>query len=57
MDDYKIDYVFDGKENINDIFIKVLKREIGIYIEMICNGKMDLSSDAYLSLKGDNNCF
>lgn len=57
MDNYKINYIFDSKNNINDIFIKVLKKEFDIYFEMICEKKINGSTDVSLSLKGDNNCF
>ncbi len=57
MDKYKISYIFSGEKDINDIFIKVLNKEIKKYILMICkNKKYELpSSCTYLSLEGDRN--
>jgi len=39
MDKHKINYIFSEKEDINEVFIKVLKKELRKYIEMICNSK------------------
>lgn len=36
MDNYKINFIYNNENNINDIFIKVLKKEIQKYIKMIC---------------------
>lgn len=48
MGQYKINTIYNSKENINDIFIKVLLKEL----QKICkNKKMMVSSCAYLSLK------
>lgn len=57
MDKYKINYIFSEEKDINDIFIKVLNKEIKKYILMICkNKKYELpSSCTYLSLEGDRN--
>ena len=35
MDKYKINYIFNSEKDLNDIFIKVLNKEIKKYIEMI----------------------
>ncbi len=37
MDKYKINYIYNESQNINDIFIKVLTKEIQKYIEVIYN--------------------
>ncbi len=48
MGQYKINTIYNSKENINDIFIKVLLKEL----QKICkNKKMMVSSCTYLSLK------
>ena len=54
MDKYKINYIYNEEQNINDIFIKVLNKEIKKYIKMICKkGKSELSSSCtYLSQEG-----
>lgn len=54
MDKYKINYIFNQEQNINDVFIKVLNKEIKKYIQMICKkGKNELpSSCTYLSQEG-----
>ncbi len=53
MNKYKINIVYNNELNINDIFIKVLKREIEIYLNSICKErKKELTSNStYLSLK------
>ena len=58
MDKYKINYIYDENNNINDIFIKVLTKELKKYIQMICkNKKSELpSSCTRFSLEGDKNC-
>lgn len=57
MDKYKINYIYNMNNNINDIFIKVLNKEIKKYIIMICKKKCEVpSSCTYLSLEGDKNC-
>lgn len=53
MDNYKITYIFNGKEDINDIFIKVLKKEISVYIDMISKEK----NRFLLYLEGDKRVF
>ena len=54
MDKYKINYIFSEEQNINDIFIKVLDREIKKYIQMIWkNEKSELSVYTAFSLEGD----
>ena len=52
MDKYKINYIFSKEKDINDIFIKVLNRELKKYILMISKK----SSCTYLALEGDKNC-
>lgn len=44
MDKYKINYIYNENQNINDIFIKVLTKEIKKYIEVI-NNKFYLKGD------------
>lgn len=57
MDKYKINYIFSEEENINDIFIRVLNRELLKYIQIICKNenRSFLSSDTYLSFKEGEN--
>lgn len=58
MNNYKINFSYSTETAINDIFVKVLKKELKNYIKMICkNNKKDISSTYnYLSLhdKDDN---
>ena len=60
MDKYKITIKY-GTDDINNIFIKVLKVELKNYIDMICNkDKEELTCrSTYLSLKegGNNNLY
>ena len=58
MGKYKINYIYDENNDINDIFIKVLSKELKKYIQIICkNKKFEVpSSCAYLSLEGGKNC-
>ncbi len=58
MDKYKINYIYDKNNDINDIFIKVLNKELKKYINMICKSKKSggPSSFNYLSLEGGKNC-
>ncbi len=58
MDKYKINYIFEKEQDINDIVIKVLNIELKKYIQAICkNKKCEVpSSCTYLSLEGDKNC-
>lgn len=58
MGKYKINYIFSGDKDINDIFIKVLNKELKKYMQMICkNKKCEVpSSCTYLSLEGGKNC-
>lgn len=39
MDKYKINYIFEKEQDINNIFIKVLNKELNKYILMICKNK------------------
>lgn len=39
MDKYKINYIYNENNNINDIFIKVLDKDLKKYIQMICKNK------------------
>ena len=58
MDKYKINYIFENEQDINDIFIKVLNKELKKYILMICkNKKCEVPpSCTYLSSEGGKNC-
>ncbi len=58
MDKYKINYIFEKEQDINDIVIKVLNKELKKYILMICkNKKCEVpSSYTYLSIEGGKNC-
>ena len=58
MDKYKINYIFSKEKDINDIFIKVLNKELKKYILMICkNKKYEVpSSCTFLSLEEGRNC-
>ncbi len=58
MDKYKINYIFENEQDINDIFIKVLNKELKKYILMICkNEKNEVpSSCTRFSLEGGKNC-
>lgn len=51
MDKYNINYIFQRENDINEIFINVLKKELKKYILMICkNKKYEVSSSCtYLS--------
>ena len=57
MDKYKINYILSEENDINDIFIKVLNKEIKKYILMICKNKKceTLSSCSYSSLEEGKN--
>ena len=53
MDKYKINYIFNSENDINDILISVLNKELKKHIEtFLKNRKYELSS----SLKEDRNC-
>ena len=58
MDKYKINYIFSEEKDINDIFIKVLNKELKKYILIICKNKKceELSSCTYLSQGRRKNC-
>ena len=58
MDNYRINYIYNENNDINDIFIKVLNKELKKYIQMICkNKKCEVpSSCTYLSQGRRENC-
>lgn len=58
MGKYKINYIYDENNDINDILIKILNKELKKYIQVICkNKKSEIpSSRTYLSLEGGKNC-
>ncbi len=57
MDKYKINYTYDENNDINDIFIKVLNREIKKYIITICrNKKCEVPSSCTLSQERGKSC-
>lgn len=45
---YKINYIFEGEKNINDIFIKVLNNELKKHIEMLCKKKKEDVLSSYM---------
>lgn len=51
MDKYNINYIFERENDINEIFVRVLKKELKKFILMICkNKKCEVpSSCTYLS--------
>ena len=53
MNKYKINFIYSKETIINDIFTKVLKKELKKYVEMICkNDKKKVTSTCtYLSLQ------
>ncbi len=45
MDNYKINYIYDKNNDVNDIFIKVLNKELKKYMQIISkNGKSEIPS-------------
>ena len=58
MDKYKINFIFNNENDINDILINVLNKELKKYIQMICKNKKRevTSSCTYLSPEGGKNC-
>ena len=58
MGKYKINYIYNENNDINDIFINVLNKELKKYFQMIGkNKKCEVSSSCpYLSLEGVKNC-
>ena len=58
MDNYKINYIYSEGQDIDDIFIKVLKRELKKYILLIYQNKKDevLPLCTYLPFKRGKNC-
>lgn len=53
MSKYKINFIYSKETIINDIFTKVLKKELKKYVKMICkNYKKEVTSTCtYLSLQ------
>ena len=39
---YKINFIYSEENNINDILIKVLKKELKNYIKLIYNNKKNI---------------
>lgn len=58
MDKYKINYIYNENNDINDIFIKVLNKELEKYTQKICKNERCKvpSSCKQLSLEGGKNC-
>ncbi len=58
MDKYKINFIFNNENDINDILINVLNKELKKYIQIVCkNDKREVTSSCtYLSLEGGKNC-
>lgn len=42
MNKYKINFIYSEENNINDILIKVLKKELKNYIQIIYNNKKNI---------------
>lgn len=42
MNKYKINFIYSEENNINDILIKVLKKELKNYIQLIYNNKKNI---------------
>ncbi len=54
MDKYKINYIFEKEKDINDIFIKVLNKELKKYNLTICkNEKYEVTSSRNYSSLGE----
>ena len=58
MDKYKINFIFNNENDINDILINILDRELKKYIQKICkNDKREVTSSCTrFSLEGGKNC-
>ena len=58
MDKYKINFIFNNENDINDILINVLNKELKKYIQIICkNKKCEVSSSCMrFSLEEGKNC-
>ncbi len=57
MGKYKINYTYDENNDINEIFIKVLNKELKKYIQMICkNKKCEVPSSLALSQERGKSC-
>ena len=57
MGKYKINYTYDENNDINEIFIKVLNKELKKYIQMICkNKKCEVPSSCTLSQERGKSC-
>ncbi len=58
MDKYKINFIFNNENDINDILINVLNKELKKYIQKICkNDKREVTSSCTrFSLEVGKNC-
>lgn len=58
MDKYNINFIFNNENDINDILINVLNKELKKYIQIVCkNDKREVTSSCtYLSLEEGKNC-
>lgn len=58
MDKYKINFIFNNENDINDILINILDRELKKYIQKICkNDKREVTSSCTrFSLEVGKNC-
>ena len=58
MDKYNINFIFNNENDINDILINILDRELKKYIQKICkNDKREVTSSCTrFSLEGGKNC-
>lgn len=50
---YKINFICDNNKDINEIFIKVLKKDLKKFLKMLCNDSNNevTSTCTYLSLQ------
>lgn len=58
MDKYTINYIYNENNDINDIFVSVLKKELKKYIQVICKNKKCEVPSSYqqFSLDGGKHC-
>ncbi len=57
MDKYKINYIYTENNDINNIFVSVLNKELKKNIQMICkNKKSEIPSCPYLSQGWKEHC-
>lgn len=54
MDKYKIQFIYEEENDINNIFIKVLKKQLNNYMEMVFSGGKGETSLDDVTLFEDN---